>query len=142
VITKNNQKRSRPRFAAPAWYPALLDRSGGCGNANYFCRWRLSGSILRDTKFGCVPFADVKAMCKYVGDKVGNRPITALRERRLSGIEIAGCYNCNVSDTQGVKKHYQTGGLKNYFGDYLTKFACRPVSSSLQGALTVCAYAR
>jgi hypothetical protein len=27
-----------------------------------------------------VPFADVKAMCKYVGDKVGNRPITAVRE--------------------------------------------------------------
>jgi hypothetical protein len=26
-----------------------------------------------------VPFADVNAMCKYVGDKVGNRPTAAMQ---------------------------------------------------------------
>ena len=33
-----------------------------------------------------VPFADVNAMCKYVGDKVGNRPIAAIHAALSKGI--------------------------------------------------------
>src|SRR5450759_4565803 len=31
VLPRKVTKRNRPRFAAPAGYPALLDWSGGCG---------------------------------------------------------------------------------------------------------------
>jgi hypothetical protein len=31
VLPRKVTKRSRPRFAAPAGFPALLDWSGGCG---------------------------------------------------------------------------------------------------------------
>jgi hypothetical protein len=44
----------------------------------------------------CVPFAVVQGVCKYVGDKVGNRPIAALCDGLLSGNEIAESYICFV----------------------------------------------
>jgi hypothetical protein len=35
-----------------------------------------------------VPFAVVQWVCKYVGDKVGNRPIAAIRDLLLYGRQI------------------------------------------------------
>src|SRR5450759_4916333 len=68
VLPRKVTKRNRPRFAAPAGYPALLDWSGGCGtrasrsdsphrhlltSLRYSAALRGKNTKTQNRKFGC-----------------------------------------------------------------------------------------